>query len=91
MNIELVKEAREEALASLQRYCEEKLERRIGNLESGELLDFVLEEIGPAIYNRAVGDLQARLQARLADLEGEVFQDEFQYWPRRDRRRKPTR
>lgn len=91
MPVELSKEARVAALASLQRFCEEKLERRIGNLEAGEMLDFILEEIGPAIHNRAVGEILIRLQTRLADLEGELLEDEFQFWPRHDRRRKPPR
>jgi hypothetical protein len=32
------------------------------------------------IYNRAVADAQERIQARVADLDIEVHEDEFQYW-----------
>ncbi len=85
MAIELTKETRKEAAASLARYLEENADGLQGTLGATQLLDFVLEEIGPSIYNKAVSDVQYRLQARLADLEAEVFEDEFQYWRRLDR------
>jgi uncharacterized protein (DUF2164 family) len=83
MAIELAKEVRVEALDSLSRYVNELFEERIGNVAASQLLDFFLEEIGPSIYNKAVADVQERMQARVADLSGEVFEDEFQYWLRR--------
>jgi uncharacterized protein (DUF2164 family) len=67
MTIELSKEARQQAIASIERYFQEHLEERIGNIAAGALLGFVLEEIGPSIYNRAVADVQERLGARIAD------------------------
>jgi uncharacterized protein (DUF2164 family) len=88
MAIELPKEAREEAETSLARYVDEHFEERIGNVAASQLLDFFLEEIGPSIYNKAVADVQERMQARVADLAGEVFEDEFQYWRRPGRTKK---
>jgi len=88
--IELEKLQRADAIASLQRYFEENLDP-IGDMPAGLLLNFILEEIGPAIYNRAVADAQARLQLRLADLTGELYADEFQYWPRTDAKRRTRR
>jgi uncharacterized protein (DUF2164 family) len=91
MNVELPKPAREAAIASLQRYFEENMPEPIGNLPAGLLLNFFIEEVGPAIYNQAVADAQARMQQRVADLSGELFADEFQYWPRVDSKRKNRR
>lgn len=88
--IELEKREREQALASIKRYFEEELEP-IGDLPAGLLLNFLLEEIGPVIYNRAIADAQARLATRVADLNGELFADEFQYWTRVDAKRKGKR
>ena len=88
--IELEKREREQALASIKRYFEEELEP-IGDLPAGLLLNFVLEEIGPVIYNRAVADAQARMASRVSDLNGELFSDEFQYWTRVDAKRKGKR
>ncbi|HUB50718.1 MAG TPA: DUF2164 domain-containing protein [Terracidiphilus sp.] len=88
MNIELEKQARAQAIASLQRYFKENQPEPIGELPAGLLLNFFLEEIGPAIYNCAVADAQARLNRHVVDLNGELFAEEFQYWPRADARRK---
>jgi uncharacterized protein (DUF2164 family) len=55
------------------------------------LLDFFMKEVGPAIYNRAIADAQARMQQCVVDLNGELFGDEFQYWPRVDSKRKKSR
>ncbi|MDL9999118.1 DUF2164 domain-containing protein [Variovorax sp. J22P240] len=80
MTIELSKEARKEAIASIERYFRENMEEPIGNIAAGALLGFFLEEVGPAIYNRAVAEVQERLQARVSELDIEVHEDEFQYW-----------
>ncbi len=85
--IELPKQKRDDAVASLRRYFEESMETRLGELPAGLLLNFVLEEIGPAIYNQGVSDSATRMQLRAADLEGELYVDEFQYWSRRKQKR----
>ena len=90
LNFELPPQTRTVAFASLKRYLEENLEP-IGDLPAGLLLNFFLEEIGPVIYNRAVHDAQARMTQRVADLEGELFVDEFQYWPRQAAKKKARR
>lgn len=78
----LSKEIRAQAIASIQRYFEENMPEPIGNLPAGLLLDFFMEEVGPVIYNRAIADAQTRLQQRVMDLNGELYEDEFQYWIR---------
>jgi uncharacterized protein (DUF2164 family) len=87
MSIELSKEARAEAVASMQQYFERNMPEAIGELPAGLLLNFFLEEVGPVIYNKAIADAQARLAVRVADLSGELYEDEFQYWPRVDAKR----
>ena len=86
MTIELSKEARKEAIASIERYFRENMEEPIGNIAAGALLGFFLEEVGPAIYNRAVAEVQERLQARVSDLDIEVHEEEFQYWRKYERK-----
>lgn len=88
MGIELAKEARKEAIASIERYFRENMEEPIGNIAAGGLLSFFLEEVGPLVYNRAVADVQERLQARVMEIDIEVHEDEFQYWRKFERQRK---
>ncbi len=88
MAIELSKEAKKEAVASIERYFQQNMEERIGNLAAGALLGFFVEEIGPLIYNQAVADVQERLQARISEIDIEVHEDEFQYWRKYERQAK---
>jgi uncharacterized protein (DUF2164 family) len=87
MAIALSKEDRAQAIASIERYFRENMDEPIGNVAAGGLLGFFLEEIGPCLYNRAVVDVQERLQARVAELDFEVHEPEFGYWQKFDNAR----
>lgn len=91
MTIALNKDARKDAIVSIERYFQENMDEPIGNIAAGALLGFFLEEIGPSIYNQAVADVQERLQARVMELDIEVHEDEFQYWRKFDRTPKGRR
>jgi uncharacterized protein (DUF2164 family) len=88
MTIELSKEQRADTLASIKRYFRENMPEPIGDLAAELLLSYIMEEIGPVIYNRAIADAQARLQQRVQDLDGELYAEPFQYWPKVDKKRK---
>ena len=88
LKIELSKEARADAITSIQRYFQENMPEPIGNMAAGLLLNYFVEEVGPAIYNQAIADAQARIQQRLSDIEDGLYAPEFQYWPNIDRKRK---
>jgi uncharacterized protein (DUF2164 family) len=85
MTIELSKEARKQAVSSIERYFEENMEEKIGNIAAAALLNFFVDEIGPAIYNQAVAEVQERLAARIAEIDIEVHEDEFGYWQKQAR------
>jgi len=80
MAIALSKEVRQQAIQSIKRYFVENLDDDIGDLKSGLLLDFFLEEIGPSVYNEAITDAQAYFQERTTDLDGVCYEPEFGYW-----------
>ena len=86
--IELPKELRQQAIASIERYFRENMEEKIGNVAAAGLLGFFLEEIGPAVYNQAVRDVQERLRQRVDEVDIEVNEDEFTYWSKFDKARK---
>lgn len=88
MTIDISKDARKEAVTSIERYFKENMEERIGNIAAGALLNFFLEEIGPVVYNQAVADVQERLQARVAEVDIEIHEDAFTYWRKFDRERR---
>ena len=88
MTIEISKEARKDAIESIVRYFQENMEEGIGNVAADGLLRYFLEELGPVVYNKAVADVQDRLQARIKEVDIEIHEDEFQYWRRIDRKKR---
>ena len=87
MSIELPKEAKQQAVASIQRWFETERDEKIGNIGAMALLNFFLEEIGPSVYNQAVSEVQDRLKARIEEIDLEVHENEFRYWSKYDSRK----
>ena len=87
MAIELSKEQRAQAVGSIERYFRENMQERIGNIQAGALLGFLLDETGPCIYNKAIADAQDRLQSRVSELDIACHADEFGYWRKVERKR----
>ena len=87
MTIEISKEVRAQAVTSIERWFRENMDEPIGNITAGALLGFFIEEIGPLIYNKAVLDVQERLQAQIGELDIEVHEEPFEYWRKFDRKR----
>lgn len=83
MTIEIPKDARKEAIASIERYFQDNMDEKIGNIAAAGLLNYFLEEIGPLVYNQAVADVQERLRMRIDELDVDAHEDEFQYWRKR--------
>ncbi len=88
MTIAIPDPVRKQALESIHRYFSTNMDEDIGDLAAGMLLDFFIEDIGPAIYNQGVADVQERLQARVMEVDAEVYADEFPYWSKVDRNRR---
>ena len=91
MAIEISRERRAELVASIQRYDVEKMDEPIGNLDAEFLLEFLVEEIGPSIYNQAIRDAQAVLQDRIGEVDAICFESEEGYWQAADRKAGPGR
>lgn len=87
MTIEIDKDARAEAVRSIERWFRENRDEPIGNVAALGLLGFFLEEIGPLIYNRAVADVQERLSMRVAEVDIEIHEEPFGYWRKFDKKR----
>jgi len=88
MAITLEPAIRQQAIASLRRYFAENWDLDVGDLKAGLLLDYFLLEIGPSVYNRAIGDAQVYFRDRVVDLEATCFEKEFGFWPPASQRRR---
>lgn len=87
MAVHFPDEARQQAIASIKRYFDEILDLDIGDLKAELMLDYMLKEIAPTIYNQAIQDAQKFVHERLGDLDSSLFAAEFAYWDKAPRRR----
>jgi len=78
-------DARKQAIASLRAYCAANMDEEVGDLKAGLLFDFIVDELGPTIYNQAIADAQQFFGERVADLGGACYQTEFPTSLRRKR------
>jgi uncharacterized protein (DUF2164 family) len=76
MRIRLEHERRTALLRSIQEHFEEEFDDRLSDFRAERLLEFFIQELGPAVYNQGVRDACAAMQEKLGDLEGEVYETE---------------
>ncbi|HZK84553.1 MAG TPA: DUF2164 domain-containing protein [Desulfosporosinus sp.] len=70
IEIELNKEVRKVLVENLKRYYWNERNEELNNLGAELLLDFIIKDIGPHIYNKAVDDSYVYMNERTEDLLG---------------------
>jgi uncharacterized protein (DUF2164 family) len=76
-SIVLSEDSRKSAVAALRGYFAANLDEEIGDLKAGLLLDFILSELGPSVYNQAIADARSFFEERSNDLAAVCYRDEF--------------
>jgi uncharacterized protein (DUF2164 family) len=76
MRIRLSDERRSALLDALKRYVAEEWDEELSDFRAEALLDFLVAELGPPVYNQGVRDAAGYVAAKLADIEGEIFEPE---------------
>ena len=76
MAIRMESDRREELLERLRGFWLEEFDEELSAFRAERILDFVMEAIGPAVFNQGVLDARRWMQSRLDDLEGEVWEPE---------------
>jgi uncharacterized protein (DUF2164 family) len=74
LRIRLSEDRRRTLVALLKAHAEGEWDEPLSDFRAEGLLDFVVRELGPAVYNQGVRDACAAMQDKLADLEGEVYE-----------------
>jgi len=74
--ITLSPERRAELIETLQTFYADLFGEAVSDYRAGEILDFFIEELGPAVYNQAIQDAHGYMLERLADLEAEFYEPE---------------
>ncbi len=66
----LTKESKEQIVADMQTYFLNERDEEIGNLSAELLLQFMIEKVGPAIYNQGIRDAHSFMTKKIEDLYG---------------------
>lgn len=82
--IKLPKEEKEQIVRSVQQYFEEERSETIGNLAAEQIVDHMLQLLGPYLYNKAIADARAVVLEKISQVDDELYSLEKQ--PHRDRR-----
>lgn len=69
----MTREYREELCLRIQQYVADELGQEIGQLAAENMLDFMLGELGPHLYNQAVADARHVAAQRMAGLEEDLY------------------
>lgn len=67
-NIKLTKDKRDDMISAIKNYFLNEREDELGDLASGLILDFIIEELAPEFYNQGVYDSYKYMEDRLEDL-----------------------
>jgi uncharacterized protein (DUF2164 family) len=76
MRIRLTDDRRARLLTSFKHYFSEEFDETLSDFRAQALLDFVIRELGPPVYNQGVRDACSYIQNKLGDIEGEVYESE---------------
>lgn len=74
--ITLSDDRRERLIGQLQSLFQAEFDETLSPFRAEQVLDLMLITLGPGIYNQAVQDVRTHLQAKLDDLDGEVYVDD---------------
>lgn len=69
-NFKLEKEVKAEMISAIQEYFINERDEEIGNLSADLLLQFMIKQVGPTIYNQAIRDAHVLISKKIEDLYG---------------------
>ncbi|MDO3410870.1 DUF2164 domain-containing protein [Saccharibacillus sp. CPCC 101409] len=71
--IKLPREQKLELIEDLQAFFYEERSEEIGEIAAEQLLDHMLQRLGPYVYNQAVRDAKAAVNEKIAQIEDELY------------------
>ena len=69
-NFKLTKETKQQIIFDIQKYFSDERNEEIGNLSAELLLQFIIEKVGPAIYNQGIHDAHSFVSEKIEELYG---------------------
>jgi len=68
--ITLSKEQNKNAVEEIRSYFENERDESIGDLQGQLILDFIVDKIGPIIYNQGIDDMRKYMNEKVEDMYG---------------------
>lgn len=73
-NIELTRDEKTKIAERLQRYCENDLDIELGQFDAEFIVDHIAQSLGITVYNQALSDAQKVIEAKIMDINDELYQ-----------------
>ncbi|WP_050616375.1 DUF2164 domain-containing protein [Bacillus testis] len=71
--IKIPKEEKKELIERIQHYFYMERDEEIGDLAAEQLLDFMMKQLSPHIYNQAIHDAQKTIEQKVISLEDDLY------------------
>lgn len=71
--IKLPREHKEHIMEQVKHYFAEERSEELGDIGAEQLVDVMIKELGPYLYNQAVQDARKLLLERMAALEDDLY------------------
>lgn len=73
MVLKMSREQKMQIISLVQQYFREERDEEIGDLAAELLMDFMIKQTSPFIYNQAIDDLQDMVSQKMASLEEDIY------------------
>jgi uncharacterized protein (DUF2164 family) len=74
LRVRLSPDRRANLLQAIKSYFAAEFDEPLSDFRAEGLLDFFVRELGPPVYNQGVRDAAGFVQAKLADIEGDIYE-----------------
>jgi uncharacterized protein (DUF2164 family) len=71
--VKMPRETKQLLVSGIRGYMETELDKEIGELAGEQLLDFLLGELTPHIYNAAIDDARKLLEERMSGVDDDLY------------------
>ncbi|MBP2667168.1 MAG: hypothetical protein H6Q76_2148 [Firmicutes bacterium] len=68
--IELGNELKQDAIGSIKRFFQQERDEELSDFQAATILEFILAELAPPIYNQALADAHTLMSKQIEELYG---------------------
>ena len=71
--IKLQREAKEKLIAEIQQFFYDERGEGVGNIAAETVLDFMIKQLGPYLYNEGIKDAQKLIMERMQSVDDDLY------------------